>query len=768
MTSQDEETQKRLIAIFRGEARERLGVLSSGLIALEKAESPERQAELLDTLVREAHSLKGAARAVSLLNMEALARALERVLAALRQQEIAGSPPLFDDLHRAVDGGVRLLSSPDMEGAGEAETIRELTRALEHPFAPPAGKPEPPLPAPAEAPEPAAPPPPFAPSAETPEPAVPAAAAAPGPPRPVEAPLAAETVRIPSARLSGLMREAEQLLSAKLAEEHFVAELKAANRAVADWKKTLAKTPPPAPLLQPAAAPPLHNLLEVQTKHLKGLDARLGTLEKLAEHNLRSLNTSLAKLLGDIKSVLMLPAATLLELVPKMVRDLSRAQAKEVDLTVSGGEIAVDKRILDEMKDPLIHLVRNSIDHGIEPPAQRQAKGKPRLGRLTVSVKARDTDKVELTVADDGAGLDVASIRAAAVKRGLVAPAEANKLGEREVLALALRPGVTTSAIVTDLSGRGLGLAIVQEKVLKLNGTLDFDTGMDTGTTFRLVLPLTLTTFRGVVVQCAGQLFIAPTANVDQVLRSGRDAIRTVENRTTILAAGQVTSLVQLSDVLELRGRPAPESGADKLRILVVSAGDLRIAFLVDAIDGEQEVLVKPLGRQLTRVRNISGAALLGTGEIVPILNMQDLVASAVKWAAGGAPLPAAEVAPAKAPSLLVVEDSITTRTLLRNILEGAGYAVQTAVDGIDALTRLRKGPFDLVVSDVAMPRMDGFALTAGIREDQRLAELPVVLVTALESREDRERGIEVGANAYIVKSSFDQSNLLETIGRLL
>ncbi len=505
--------------------------------------------------------------------------------------------------------------------------------------------------------------------------------------------------------------------------------------------------------------------MEAQT--LKNLEMRLGRLEKTSEHNLHAFSASLTNLLNDVKSVLMLPAATLLELFPKMTRDLSRAQGKEVELTMVGGELAVDKRILDEMKDPLIHLVRNSIDHGIEPPAERKSKGKPPVGRLTISITPRDSDKAEITVADDGAGMDAGRIRAAAVRRGLLSREEAEKLSRSEAHALALRPGVTTSPIVTDLSGRGIGLAIVQEAVSKLNGVLEFDTTVERGTTFRMRLPLTLATFRGVVIQCAERHFIVPTTNVERVLRCNRDAVRTVERRATLLVAGQVLSLVRLSDVLELAQRPAIES-REYLRIIVVGAGNLRIAFSVDAVQGEQEVLVKPLGKQLMRVRNISGAGLLGSGEVVPVLNVHDLVASAVKWATGGAPRFVTEVIPVRPKSLLVVEDSVTTRTLLRNILEGAGYLIQTAVDGVDGLTRLREGRFDLVVSDVAMPRMNGFEMTARMREDPRLTELPVVLVTALASREDRERGIEVGANAYIVKSSFDQSNLLETIERLI
>ncbi|MDD5036400.1 MAG: response regulator, partial [Methylococcaceae bacterium] len=320
---------------------------------------------------------------------------------------------------------------------------------------------------------------------------------------------------------------------------------------------------------------------------------------------------------------------------------------------------------------------------------------------------------------------------------------------------------------VTDISGRGLGLAIVQEKVVKLNGTLTFDSRPNAGTTFRLVLPLTLATFRGVVIRCGEYPFIVPTVNVDRVLRIDRNQVKTVENCKTIRIRNELVALVKLAEVLELRAKPVAEAAA-KMQVIVIGGGSGRIAFEVDEILNEQEVLVKPLGKQLTRVRNISGATILGTGQVAPILNVSDLLTSAMHWSTASIPRQTIEKIEEEAKSLLVVEDSITTRTLLKNILEASGYDVGTAVDGLDALTQLRERSFDLVVSDVMMPRLNGFELTAKIREDKRLTEIPVVLVTAQESLEDRERGIEVGANAYIVKSSFDQSNLLETIRRLV
>jgi two-component system chemotaxis sensor kinase CheA len=465
----------------------------------------------------------------------------------------------------------------------------------------------------------------------------------------------------------------------------------------------------------------------------------------------------------------MLPISSALEMLPKMARDLARDQGKEVELIVSGGEIEIDRRILEEMRDPLIHLLRNCVDHGIETPAARRRANKPPRGSLTLAITPKDGSKIEILVADDGAGIDTAKVREAARKLGAATAEDLDARATPELLPLVFRSGISTSAIITDLSGRGLGLAIVEEKVNKLGGTVAVASVAGQGTTFHVVLPLTLATFRGIHVRVNGDQFLLPTTHVEQVMRLRREAIKTVENRETIAWDGKALALVSLADVLELPREHAGDGGEPSIQVVILGATDRRIAFRVDEIVGEQEVLAKPLGKQLARVRNIAGASVLGNGKTVPILNVADLLRSAVKVAA----VRKADTAPEQQAasgqkSILVAEDSITARTLLKNILESAGYRVAAAVDGMDAYTLLEIERFDLVVSDVEMPKMDGFDLTRKIRSNKALAQLPVVLVTALESREHRERGVDAGANAYIVKSSFDQSNLLEVVRRLL
>lgn len=760
MPPQDNNLLRRLLATFKPEAREHIDAIAAGLLELERATDAAAQSALLDITFRAAHSLKGAARTVNVRDIEALCQSLESVFAALRRMDVALSPELFDLLHRAVAMLGTLLQSTDVEPSAAARpSIVELMRALQsaatknHPPAAPQD-------VPAEE---------FA--------ADPAAAASSTVPTKRQM---GDTVRVATAKLDAVLLQAEELLSAKLAATQQAARLRRFRAEPVEWKKRWMKLRPDVRCLrqslEPSTArapanPQLQRVMEFldwSQGCMESLDAGLLDVAKAADHDQRSVGAMVDNLLDEMKKVVMQPFSTMLDALPSMVRELSREQGKLIELAIQGDDIEIDRRILEAMKDPLIHLMRNSIDHGIESPEARGKAGKSRQGTLTIAIAARDGSNVELVVSDDGAGIAAAAVKAAALKHEFISGEQAAALNDQDALSLIFQSGVSTSPIITDLSGRGLGLAIAKEKVEKLRGSLSVATETGKGTTFRIILPLTLARFRGVLVRVARNLFVLPTSAVERVLRVRRADIKTVENRATIVLNGQVTALARLIDILELPRAAHEEEELAHCPIIVLTHAQQRIAFLLDEVINEQEVLVKRLGKQLARVRNIAGATVLGTGQVVPILNVPDLIESAVAGSGMGARPAIAAPADRKQQSVLVAEDSITSRILLKTILETAGYRVETAVDGIDALTKLRSGEFDLLVSDVEMPRLDGFGLTVQVRADKKLNQVPVILVTALDSREDRERGVDAGANAYIVKSTFDQSSLLEVVRRLI
>ena len=738
---------KKLIATFLVEAREHAQALGAGLIELEKIASRDAQQPLIETLFREAHSLKGAARAVNAGEIERACQSLESALGEIKAGNRALSAEVFDGLHRTVavlgqqldafEAGKPLATAAPAAGVVGNEPAAAVAAAASTPMA----------------------------------------SQRPGSP--------ADTVRIATSKLDAIFVGAEELLGVKLAQAERALDLRALAGLVAERDRYWVEMTPLIRTLRQqldalAAAPArgadggstpselpsrLLALLDFEREQAEAVGNRVADLVRTMAEERRRLDTLVDRLLEDVKKALMLPFATILAGFPKMVRDLARDAGKDVAFDLLGADIEIDKRILEKIKDPLMHLVRNGVDHGIEPSAERVRRQKHSRGRMTLAI-AQAGGKVEIAVTDDGAGMDVVAIKAAAVQAGVITPGAAAVLSEQDARRLVFSSGVTTRRQVTAVSGRGLGMAIVQESVAKLGGMVSIESKAGAGTTVRIVLPLTLATMRGTLVRAAHREFVIPTASVVQVLRVPRASIKPVESRDSICLDGTTLALVRLADVLGLASGQNDGDDTAPLAVLVLEHGGTRMAFVVDQVMGEQEMLAKPLGRLLPRVRNLAGATVFSTGRVVPILGVPDLLQAAAGYGRTVGPDAPAETVRTR--RLLVVDDSITARTVLQNILESAGYEVKTAPDGAAAFAALRAEPYDLVVSDVEMPRLDGFELTKRIRGEPKWTELPVVLVTARETKEDRERGLDAGANAYIVKSNFDQSNLLEVIGRLL
>lgn len=728
-----DEFQKQLLQTFKIEAEEHLTTLSNGLIELENKPNKAKSQAIVEEIHRAAHSLKSAARAVELVDVASLCHAMENVFSEIKNHSILLSEPLFDTLQNALNSLQTLLCA-DSEQT-DAGSFNSLLKQLEK-----AAKGEPSdLPAQAKPKrKPGKKKPSVAKKSHKPE------AKAEEPPEPMTklpdaASVLPDTIRVSNTKLKHLLFQLEELFPAKHALNQCADEAKDLLNALYRGEK--------------------------KQGQLKPLTSKMQRLAEHLDQEKRLMSNKLDNLLNQMKNILLQPLTSLLQSFPKFVRNLAHDQAKKVKLEIKGGEIEIDRRIIEEIYDPLIHILKNSVDHGIEMPETRTSANKSPEGTITILVEQTEGGHIQIKISDDGAGINFAKVQSKIKELGMISK-DKKDYNEHELIPYIFKSGVTTSPIVTELSGRGLGLAIALEKTEKLGGSIDVETLAGKGTSIRFDLPITLATFRGLLVEVNDQQFIFPTPQIIQCLRMRSDAITSIEHKKTLSWQGKAIPLVHLEEILEMPGSSNPYPS--EIHVVLLKALGNTIAVCVDNIINEDEILVKNFNPQLLRVRNILGATLLQNREPIPILHITDIVRSALKEKKSASFSKTYEKPQeVKEKSVLVVEDSITARTLLKNILESAGYIVTTAIDGLDAFTQLKQQPVDIVVSDVLMPRMDGFELTEKIRKDNTYSDLPVVLVTSLEKREDRERGIDVGANAYIVKSDFDQSNLLEIVGRL-
>jgi two-component system chemotaxis sensor kinase CheA len=458
----------------------------------------------------------------------------------------------------------------------------------------------------------------------------------------------------------------------------------------------------------------------------------------------------------------MRPFADAVADLPRVIRDIAAATGTQVTLEISGENVQADRAVLAQLRDALIHLVRNAVDHGIGTPEQRRAGGKSEQGTIRVNASLIG-DRIVVTVRDDGAGLNIAAMRRQLAARGDTVPPD-----DRAVARLLFLGGLSTRETATSISGRGVGLDAVRAVAERIRGSVDVDWTPGGGTTFTIEAPLTLATVRAVLARIGSTRVAIPSAFVERLVRIDSDALRSVEGRMAIETTGAPAAVASLAAIL---GPPIVDRPPDgPWSLVMLRVGERRVALRVDELLEEIEVVVRPVrahGR--SAVPHVSGAAMLANGAVALVLNVTAVVATAL-----GLPAEMAAVATPRAKTavkrrrVLVVDDSITTRTLESSVLEAAGYDVTTAVDGADGWRLLQERGADLVVSDVEMPRMDGLQLCEAIRASSRFKALPVILVTALETPEHRARGLEIGADAYLGKSSFEQEALLTTVRDLL
>jgi two-component system chemotaxis sensor kinase CheA len=748
MNKKQEEFLRELLADYLIEATEHRQAIITGLLELEKDQNEEDRQKLVEVTFREVHSLKGASRAVNLLDIERLCQSIESVFSILKQQPISPTKYFFNTLHSAMnlleqylndisnqqktvssDRVVRIISDIQglCKGLESKSSAKKDIIAEEHTITSiPDSNPS-----------------------RTYNPvSFPKKNESENNPTLIDIGGSKDTVRISTTKLTELLIQAEELITSKSMIGYDLRELQFIDRLISNKLKSL----------------------DGQDDQLKKMRDDIHILSKNMDQHYRIFYRTVDDLLFNIKKTLLLPFSQGLDWLPKVVRDLSNDLQKQVQLSVKGDEMEIDRRILEKIKAPLIHLVRNSIDHGIETPEQRLNSHKSSVGNLSLVITQQNNREVILTLSDDGAGINREKVLQASLKAGIISGERASTMNDNEVLNLIFSSGISTSPFITDLSGHGLGMAIVAENITMLGGSISVDSQLSKGTTFIIRLPVTLLTFRGILIRIAEHYFVIPTKSVERVIRIKHADIKTIENKTTININGIIIGVTWLNKVLELSSGNTFNNKNEIYHAVILSVGMQRMAFIVDSILDEQEGVIKTLGSQLLNVRNVSGATLLGNGRIVPILSPSELIESAIN---GSFPSvdrnnPDDEESDKQKLTILVADDSITSRSLLRNIVESAGFIVKTAIDGFEAYSFLQEEHFDLVVSDVEMPRMNGFELTTKIRNNKNLSDIPVILVTALEQPSDKQQGMECGANAYIVKSSFEQSNLIEAINRLV
>ncbi len=776
MSFQPDELQE-ILSIYKAETEEHLQKLNEGLLRLEKA---PRRTETLEEIFREAHSLKGAARMIGFEPVEKISHGLEDLFGLARKGELEFGREVFDAIFAALDA-ISRLTADWLENPGgpsfpvddvlsrirAAQTGRPAKTAITTPAPEPAsaGVP-PPSPGPPPVDEPPAPQLPSV----TPVPSL------PKPVRPVDHPAeqpavpasetgvrqVEETIRVTTQKIDDLMNQIGEILVTRIKFDERLGEIREIERQLEQFQRTWT-----AVHRRPAQGADPWSVREIT--------ARLARLQEDVRHlatgfNDDTLRMSLvsSELQESINRVRMMPLSALFNLFPRLLRDIARQEGKDVELVIEGGHAQLDKKIIEELKDPLTHLLRNALDHGIESRDERLRAGKRPAGRLRLSATQK-ASSVVIDIEDDGAGIDLERVRALALRRGFATEAELAEMTDQQILGLVFRPGFSTKGMITDLSGRGVGLDVVLTNIERLKGTIIVSSEPGRGSIFSIRLPITLATTQALLVLVSGQTFAIPLAAVEVIGEVGLDQVTSVESREAVLIEGVPTALVRLNEILRLPEQSVRLEAGDKAPIVVLGSTEERVAFLVDELLGEHEVVVKGLGAPLRRVRNVSGATISGDGSVVLILNVFDLIKSSQKvrglWLADKRRIEAGRHGKSR---VLVVDDSVTTRLLEKGILEGNGYEVTLAVDGLDALEKLAAGGFDLVVSDVEMPRMSGFELTRQLRRAEAYRELPVILVTSLASEEDRKTGVEAGADAYIVKGAFDQGNLISTIRQLL
>ncbi|MGA0611152.1 hybrid sensor histidine kinase/response regulator [Caldimonas sp. KR1-144] len=730
-------SQMSMLDLFRLEVGNQAQALTKGLLALERDPAA---ADALQSCMRAAHSLKGAARIVGLDSGVGIAHAMEELLVAAQRQRMPLGRARIDGLLRGVDLLERMARLPEVELAAWANAEhasaldyqRELQELPAHD-----GK------------------------DDDAQPAAPRSAVAAA----ERGELGDRVLRLTAENVERLLGLASESLVESRGLKPFAGGMQRLKRLQLDaWRSVDALRQALGPHAEPAAQ-----------QALSALQAQLAQAQELMARQLLDLDL-LDRRAGDLSRRLydealacrMRPFADGVQALPRLVRDIAHSLGKQARLDIAGEATAVDRDMLERLEAPLGHLLRNAVDHGIETPDERRRAGKPEQG--VVRLEARHAGGLlQVSVSDDGAGIDLDALRAAVVARRLAAAEVAARLSDAELLEFLFLPGFSLREAVTQISGRGVGLDVVQDMVRQVRGSVRISSQRGQGTRFSLQLPLTLSVIRALLVQIGAEAYAFPLGRIVRALRLARADIAQLEGRPHFAFENRRVGLVAAHQVL---GSEAAPPADDDLAVVVIGEHGDAYGLVVDRFLGERELVVQPLDPRLGKVQDVSAGALADDGSVVLVLDIDDLLRSLDKLVSEGRlaglrdAAAGAEALPRK--RVLVVDDSLTVRELQRKLLEARGLRVEIAVDGMEGWNAVRTGHFDLVITDIDMPRLDGIELVKLIRNDPHLKATPVMIVSYKDRESDRQRGLDAGADYYLTKGSFHDESLLQAVADLI
>ncbi|BDG04262.1 hybrid sensor histidine kinase/response regulator [Anaeromyxobacter oryzae] len=740
-----EEIRQKLLPRFRETTADRVEKISGALLEVERGAATK---DVREELARELHTLKGEARMMGFVGISSVVHAAEELLKGV-PEEGPSAGDAVDALLKACDAIVPMLDAP-VDGGDAARILAERLRALvggaPAPAAPPAEKPAAAAPAPAPRPE-----QPTQTSAGL-KAVAPAGHHDEAPKAELRGDRPAASIRVDVDRLDEIAALAGDVL---VEGARAIRRSRDLNGLFARWARLSDRVIALAERVRDPRNARLVEQIEGDVHLLRSDTFRF------ARHQTEAASTSHAQfgvLAERIGAARLIPLSGVLAGFPRAVRDMAKEQGKEVECVVKGAETGVDKAILLSLNDPLVHLVRNCVDHGIEAPADRLGAGKPRAGRVVISART-DGDLLAVTVEDDGRGVSPIAVRAAALRKGIIGEQQAASLSARAALDLIFMPGFSTREQAGETSGRGVGLDVVRKRVTSLGGSVTVESEPGKGAKFTLRMPQSLSLMKVLLVRIDDDVYGIPAVDVDSVGRLDPKEITEVAGIRAVRYRGRLMPVVALGPLLSLNGGPRSQ----RPMVAYVSHGSEGAAVVVDGLFGEREVAVKAPGQFLKGMRFVTGAAALEDGRVALLLSTPDIVAAARRLASPAV----SRGRDRRRLRILLVDDSAIAREAEAALLRSLGHEVDEAVDGEDGWQKLQSGQYHLLVSDVQMPVLDGIDLTRRVKSTPRFVKLPIVIMSSLSAPEERRRGVDAGADAYMVKGELEAENLAGTLERL-